>query len=787
MDSDPEVFVGLDIGTYLAKASYRLRRNGTTHDIFIGSTASPYECSTASSTIPSGLYYLQDSDVPLWGGDVAGARYLNDDDSDRLIQYWKNGLQPGSPFHMDMIAKSQLLKLKIDHFPFQMVVHLLNRLFFDDSALLRSTIRKASCNLGDVCLIFGKPSGWQMSTYKVFQDAAESLGFTRRQIKFVSETEAFLREYLKGGEDFEKDDTIVIAGCGGYTVDIDAYQIVGLDEDVKSITQVSPAGILPLSLPYGSESVWPIAKQHFRSLLTEKGDYIEDDIKLILDDLLPRWIWEVQKAKNIPHLLASNGCHIFFQGLIRADETRTPPWSAGKLRISWKTIVGLFQEASIDPIVNELRIFIKRLPTKPTRVILGGGYSTMSIVKDALFELGKELDIKFYQHPDSKPVAAGAVDMAANPDIVESRLLKSSYSILTKFPWSEKEGPHEIYQPSRNQYDHSWEFKAHDWMGKVGDKISSKQIFTSDSNEYLWRERFVREHDDLSWQEIINYWDVHPGPGRFTVPRKLQGAQCETITLNVDFRKNISDFSVLRKKKGYFYIQYSLELHLDGDSLTFIVKTKDKNGNHYIVEIDDLGTTISSVILTGDCAQTREERSSNISNSTTADKTSSASTCGSHVKTSSHNIGINTSPDGASSQACNSVNPLTPTPSLVDPFEKIEYDSVNINLLLDQHHISSKELEDPFSSSCPRPKSDLYKPARRPRKGMKSKKVPTLETPQVPRPTTLDDIGLPINNGSQSIDELSSSVLPLPSPVLPEDTIVVRRRKISFTTPARFE
>lgn len=260
----------------------------------------------------------------------------------------------------------------------------------------------------------------------------------------------------------------------------------------------------------------------------------------------------------------------------------------------------------------------------------------------------------------------------------------------------------------------------------------------------------------------------------------------ETIALDVDFRKKISDHSVLRKKKGYFYIRYSLELHLDGDSLTFLVKTKDKNGNHYIVEIDDMGTTISSVILTGDCAQTREESSSNIFNSTIADEISSASTCGSHVKTSSQNIGINISPNDASSQACNSVNPVTTTPSLVDPFEKIEYDSVNLNLLLEQHHISSKDLEDPFSSSCPRPKSDLYKPARRPRRGIIGKKAPTLETPQVPRPTTLDDIGLPVSDGSQSIDELSSSVLPPPSPVVPEDTIVVRRRKISFTTPARF-
>ncbi|KAM0309257.1 hypothetical protein ACHAO8_009233, partial [Botrytis cinerea] len=51
--------------------------------------------------------------------------------------------------------------------------------------------------------------------------------------------------------------------------------------------------------------------------------------------------------------------------------------------------------------------------------------------------------------------AAGAIDMAANPDIVESRLLKSSYSILTKFPRSEREGPRDIYQLSWSEFDQS--------------------------------------------------------------------------------------------------------------------------------------------------------------------------------------------------------------------------------------------------------------------------------------------------------------------------------------------
>ncbi|KAM0133991.1 hypothetical protein ACHAP3_005707 [Botrytis cinerea] len=282
----------------------------------------------------------------------------------------------------------------------------------------------------------------------------------------------------------------------------------------------------------------------------------------------------------------------------------------------------------------------------------------------------------------------------------------------------------------------------------------------------------------------------------------------ETISLNVDFRKEIPNYSVLRKRKGYFYIRYCLELHLDGESVTFVVKTKDKNENPYSIEIDDLGTTISSVILTGDCPKTREELGSEILNSTTTDKNSSTSTCRSYATSSSSNIGINTSPDDASSQASNFINPVTPTSSFVDPLENIECDSRNLKSLLSQNHKASKKLEDPFSFNHSQPKSALFQPARRPRKGLESKEALTSETPQVLRPKTVDDIGLPIIDDSQDTDELSLLVWLLlsppvpeesivvrcrrvsftsPSPVVPEDTIVVRCRGVSFTSPSRFE
>ncbi|CCD56618.1 predicted protein [Botrytis cinerea T4] len=350
------------------------------------------------------------------------------------------------------------------------------------------------------------------------------------------------------------------------------------------------------------------------------------------------------------------------------------------LRIPWKTTVGLFQEASIDPIIKK-HLDANRFK----RVILGGGYSTMSIVRDALFEL------------------------------VFIRLTN----------WFR------VTRSRRNK--------------------SSPQIVKSIS----WRERFVREYNDLSWHETINSWDVHPG----LADSPLQG----------NFKRRHS------------------ALHLDRESVTFVVKTKDKNGKPYSIEIDDLGTTISSGILTGDCPQTREELGSEILNSTTTDKNSSTSTCRSYATSSSSNIGINTSPDDASSQASNSINPVTPTLSFVDPLENIECDSRNLKSLLSQNHKASKKLEDPFSFNHSQPKSALFQPARRPRKGLESKEALTSETPQVPRPKTVDDIGLPIIDDSQDTDELSLLVWLLLSPPVPEESIVVRYRRVSFTSPSRFE
>lgn len=203
MNFNPKLIVGLDVGTSFTKVSYRLQDSQTTQDVFAWlDSSSPDPDCTQSSTVSSALYYPPGSTDPIWGDDIESERFKSSYDPSRLVQYWKSGLQPGSGFHMDVIAQSRLLQIEIDQFPFQMTVMLLSRLFFDRSAFFESILEEKSCNSSDFCLVFGKPSGWQKSTYLPFQRAAEHVGFARHQTKFVSETEAFLREYLKQGKKF---------------------------------------------------------------------------------------------------------------------------------------------------------------------------------------------------------------------------------------------------------------------------------------------------------------------------------------------------------------------------------------------------------------------------------------------------------------------------------------------------------------------------------------------------------------------------------------------------------
>ncbi|ESZ97362.1 hypothetical protein SBOR_2246 [Sclerotinia borealis F-4128] len=562
-------------------------------------------------------------------------------------------------------------------------------------------MERESWSLSDVCLVFGKPSGWQTATYIAFQYAAEHVGFARQQIKFISETEAFLREYLKKEKTFNIGDKIVSVDCGGYTVDIDAHQILELDDSIGTATRVSSAGILPL-------------KQ------------------------------------------------------MRADESRDPPWSKGFLNIRWTTIADMFQKNSIVHIIDGLREFIKRIPTKPTRVVLGGGYLNLPLVEKNLSELGMELNIKFCLHPD------------------EIKTFEVFIFYFLMYPWSprdEKAKPRMIFEPFREKNVESWALQAYEWLGRVGDPLGSTQVFTVDKKESQWRERNIQTLDDLVWNDTITSWSGHPGPQLWTIPARSEGLQeIETICLKVDFRNKIPDFSAMLHRRGYtdvYRIKYCVELHLDGESLTFVIKTKDKHGDIYSLHLDQRGT-IYSVTLKGDCAQLSTDKRRDLFSSTSTESSSNAS---------ESNRTTGSSATVSPVTPCRTP-PTTPisTSILELELEQLDVDPPSLQLL------QGMELPNPFSPSYPKQRQGFKKsPRRRRRKKQKNTAAVTTSngthgTPTVLRPDTLDAIGLPLGRPEYTVDEISLLAPPLSqSSAVPDDTIVIAppRKNVSFLTPVK--
>ncbi|KAJ8067611.1 hypothetical protein OCU04_003221 [Sclerotinia nivalis] len=412
--------------------------------------------------------------------------------------------------------------------------------------------------------------------------------------------------------------------------------------------------------------------------------------------------------------------HIFYHSLIRADESIDPPWLAGRLQMPWRTIVEIIQEASIIPMVDGLRGFIKRLPTKPT---VYGSW---------------------------EPVAAKAIDMTANPDIVESRLLKSSYSILTKYPWSpkqEKFKPQAEYEPSRNSLDGSWVFLAHEWLGREGDTIQSSQIFTTDKKEFQWRQRDVQKIDDLFWNETIKSWNGNPGPKLWSLPAQLDGLEgIDTIELTVDFREEFAEFlSMLPRKpkfRGVHIFKYYVELHLDGESLNF--SSGSSGSSHRLTNGSTISSPASSATLSA---------------------------------------GDSPLPDDGGVKR---VYPVTTISSLTHQLKSFNVDSPNSQLL------EEAELENPFSPTYPKEAFGLKKPPRRCAGNFlanPSRKPARQDgTPLEPQPQNLDAIGIPFDEARYAIDEISflcaEPLLPAQSSAVLDDTIVVQPRKhVAFVTP----
>lgn len=145
---------------------------------------------------------------------------------------------------------------------------------------------------------------------------------------------------------------------------------------------------------------------------------------------------------------------------------------------------------------------------------------------------------------------------------------------------------------------------------------------------------------------------------------------------------------------------------MDGETLSYVVKAKDRHETLHVLQLDGQGA-IDSVILKGDCPQIHEEDIAGLW-SLVSSGSSCALTNGSTISSSasSATLSAGESPridDGGGKREY----PVTPILSLVRQLRNISIDSPDLQLL------QEAKLENPFSPSYAKEAFGLNKPPRR--------------------------------------------------------------------------
>ncbi|KAI9643160.1 hypothetical protein NHQ30_008896 [Ciborinia camelliae] len=222
----------------------------------------------------------------------------------------------------------------------------------------------------------------------------------------------------------------------------------------------------------------------------------------------------------------------------------------------------------------------------------------------------------------------------------------------------------------------------------------------------------------------------------------------ETIVLDVDFRKSIPQYSTMLEKwppvLGRFKMKYSIEFHLNGETLTYLVKVKDKYNNTHALHLDQRGT-IDCVTLTGDCPTNLGGQRFSPSSSASTERTDTT------LATDDESYSLRTpiQEEGYDHQHMMQ----TPDSSLYAQPQFI-VNSPSDQLLQDANEVRSES--NPFSTSYPRQDEGLKKPPSRKRnKPKRFQEKPASQTPVEPRSNQLDSIGLP--RLADAIGEISLS------------------------------
>ncbi|CEH16002.1 hypothetical protein CBOM_05207 [Ceraceosorus bombacis] len=447
-----KLVIGLDMGTTYSGAAYAFLRAGEEPKV-VNVCKFPRQRPGEGSKVPSVLLYSHDGHCLAVGSEVAEMEAVSAGPTGSKLhkaEWWKlalcrddhpsrikvQGATKDSPFRYDKVQQIRLPPGKsakdcyVDFIKWMM--RCVESYIRDNIASGEALLKETSASRVIVC---AHPNGWEGSQQEAlrrcFVDAAVvASDRAKAQIRMVTEAECSLTYALMSqsmASWTECGSQIVIADCGGGTVDISAYAV----QAVEPILSVREAAISQC-LVAGATLVDERVAQHVRARLqgTKYGD--PEDVAKITQDII----------KTMKESFTNERTPVYVRvgGPMDVDE----PLSVikGQLVIPGQTISGFYQP-SIEATAAAIRESIASLPaSRHARVALVGGFAESTFFRDQLrARLGGQVSVAKPDSSATKAVAHGAVAWAIE-GAVKSRRSKMAYGVRVSVPFDKTNAEH---------------------------------------------------------------------------------------------------------------------------------------------------------------------------------------------------------------------------------------------------------------------------------------------------------------------------------------------------------
>ncbi|KAK4199934.1 hypothetical protein QBC40DRAFT_307057 [Triangularia verruculosa] len=565
------IIIGIDFGTTYSGVAYTWSNKADRLEV-ITSWDSDLHANSDLEKAPTTLAFESKPTNVTWGysipQDSEQAKWF------KLLLVDSNDL-PESVQNSDRVKQAGAYLRKHNKTALEVIGLYLRHLWNHATQRITETVGRATVNSSKFDVLITLPAIWPVYAQHRMRDAAKIAGILGpwdagpTTLTFLSEPEAAAIATLSDMQDrcdikaSRAGDSFVVVDCGGGTVDLIGYEMVGL------------------------------APPTVKECVKGQGDlcgaiFVDDAFTKLLKHKLGPWQWgrlTDESRRRIQHDEWEHGIKSQFDGSWKEWRINIP-WEclspgdliAAQLSIPKLVLTSTDIQLVFDPVVDKIHFMVQsqiaavleKKGKAPKYVILVGGFGLLqsrganpwtAICRGAVIH-----------GASSKRLSCFAVD-------VQARVSRASYGIVRDVPWNA-----EIHDPAHKIFKEAvQDWRAKDqvrWFLKVGDLVTPHKRFMRSLRKYY--------KTDDSQEQIITTRIYHSS---CVSPPKAKNDHVTTLCRIVwDSKIDVTSLPTYINSLGkvFYVLHYTVEMTVEGGILDFAVyhKGKRQGGKSVVVDFE---------------------------------------------------------------------------------------------------------------------------------------------------------------------------------------------------------